>query len=104
MTRLGCTLDALGGGLTWPALFSFIRHLPPVNAITRETDPDICAWLAGERTASLIADLIDVTIAAHTPEGKTPKRVKRPTDTDNTQRFGADPIPISEFQAWWDSH
>lgn len=102
LTLAGLTTEDVGGGLTWPALWSFITHLPPSSAWYRETRPEEAAWANGYRLAGILADLYDLLAAVHTKEGRTPPRYPRPGDKDeNVQRFGADPIPISEFERWW---
>lgn len=81
-----------------------MKHLPPSSAYYRETHPAEAAWLNGWSACSILADLWDLTIACHTPKGRTLAKYPRPgAKNENTQRFGADPIPISEFDAWWNS-
>ena len=101
MTRTGYTLDDLGGRLSWPALFSFIRYLPP-GAL--DEDSRVRAWSRGELTAPLLADIFDV-LAAYVTRGKA-KPYPRPTDKYNpdkhrTRHVGADAIPIRDFETWW---
>lgn len=98
-------MDDVGDALSWRALYSFIRYLPPASAYFRETHPEEAAWLLGYRSAGILADLWDLTAACHTPKGKQPPKYPRPgAKNENEQRIGADAIPISEFDAWWNSH
>lgn len=97
-------MDDVGGGLSWPAVFSFIRHLPPSSAYFREEHPEEAAWLNGWRNAAILADLWDLTAACNTRKGKEPPKYPRPgTKDESTQRHGADPIPISQFDDWWNN-
>ena len=104
LTLTGYTLDDVGDRLPWTSLYSFILHLPPASAYIRETHPDEAAWLAGYRTAGILADLWALTAACHTLKGRTPPKYPRPgVKNENEQHFGADPIPISQFDDWWNS-
>lgn len=118
MTLSHFTLDDVGGALSWRALLHFVTNLGPTSALMRETRPegaDMLPWIDGTAVAPLLADLIDVTNYARweyatscTPKGKRkprkPRQVKRPWRKDAGERkVGRDPIPIGEFDAWWDS-
>lgn len=97
MTRAHYTLDDLGGGLTWPALFSFISNLPP--GILTE-DSETRAWLDGTMTVPMLAHILD-TIRAIGSRGKA-KPIPRPFDKQkDMRRFGADPISPDELESWW---
>ncbi|WP_406709364.1 hypothetical protein QEV61_04735 [Trueperella pyogenes] len=39
-------------------------------------------------------------------KGRQPEPLERPHPTKGTSRqvFGYDPVPISDFDDWWDSH
>jgi hypothetical protein len=59
----------------------------------------------------ILADIFDTLAVANwqrssskkNPQPK-PKRYPRPGDKPEVQVIGKDPIPISEFDAWWDSN
>ena len=102
LTLTGYTLDDIGGALSWCALFSFIKHLPPSSAYVREMYPEEATWVNGWRNAAILADLWDLIAAAHTAEGRKAPRYPRPTTKkDNTQRLGAEPIAAGDFDRWW---
>lgn len=121
MTLTRFTLDDLGRALSWRALSHFVDHLPPTSALMRELRPESAetlAWLDGSMVAPLLADLIDSVaygrweyLASHVPKGKRmpkePRRLPRPWDRAEAEkgvrRVGRDPIPISEFDSWWES-
>lgn len=69
----------------------------------RELHPEWAPWIAGDLTATILADFIDIYIAAHTEKGRTPKTYpRRPDATQKTKRhFGADPISTISFEEWW---
>lgn len=100
----GYTLDDVGERLSWCSLFSFIKHLPPSSAYICEEYPEEAAWMNGWRNAAILADLWDLTAAAHTQRGHAAPKYPRPGAKDeNRRRYGVDPIPISEFDNWWNS-
>ena len=118
VTLAGRTLDDVGGALSWRALLHFVEGLGPSSRLAREMEPTLEAasmWLDGSMTAALVADLIDVVAAfrwehaaANVPKGKRPRKPK-PVDRPwakgsgkGEKRVGRDPIPIGEFDAWWD--
>ncbi|WP_054682570.1 hypothetical protein [Microbacterium sp. No. 7] len=63
-------------------------------------------WTVGEQ---LLADLIDILNLANWQRGgdkhaPRPRRLTRPWETrDGVQVLGSDPIPISEFDDWWNA-
>lgn len=99
LTKAGRTLADVGGGISWETLFAFIRHLPADSAYWRELQPEAAAWIAGDKTAALLADLFDLVAAKGAR--RQPKPYPRPKLKGGGERFGADPIPISEFDAWY---
>lgn len=119
MTLTRFTLEDVGGALSWRALLHFVDGLGPTSALMRSMSPelgDMGPWLDGTVVAPLLADLIDCvnylrweSASANVPKGKTrprrPKPVKRPCGMggEGEKRIGRDPIPIGEFDTWWDS-
>ena len=60
------------------------------------------------KQSGMIADLYDtVTAFAYTfakvygGKGQKPKPYPRPIESDDDNKFGKDPIPISEFNDWY---
>ena len=116
MTLADKTLDDLGGALSWRALLHFVTCLGPTSALVRELRPELnemAPWLDGSMVAPLLADLIDClnmqrwerAVAASGKKPRKPKRVTRPWDGGGKGErvIGRDPIPVSEFEAWWES-
>lgn len=102
ITKAGCTLDDIGGALSWRSLFSFIGHLTPDSAIHREINPEAASWLSGQRTAGILADIYDLVALAHSDKwSHKPKPYPRPSAKQRLKHFGADPIPIGDFDRWW---
>ena len=119
MTRTRFTLDDLGGALSWRALLHFAANLEPTSRLVRAMHPeieDMAPWLDGTMVAPLVADLIDCTnygrweyAVSLTKKGKSkprePKAWPRPWRKagKGEKKIGRDPIPISEFEDWWES-
>ncbi len=99
MTRTRYTLDDIGGRLSWPALFSFISYLPAGNALVE--DRELRQWADGTIIPWLLAAILDA-IQAWATRGKA-KPIPRPDQKKKTTRRigGADPIPASDFDRWW---
>lgn len=116
MTKARMTLDDLGGALSWRALRSFVAHLDHTSALwraTREEADEWVPWLDGSIVAPLLANLLDVTnlyrwefASAHAAKGhakpRRPDLTPVPWRKDKKRHIGRDPIPISEFDDWWE--
>lgn len=115
MTMTRFTLDDLGGALSTRALLHFCKHLPPTSALARELHPENAervAWMRGDASAQLLAVLIDEvrglawSYASHEERRRLPRPRRFPTPwapdtaTEGTH-LGSDPMPLSEFDAWW---
>lgn len=103
LTLTGYTLDDVGERLNWCSLYSFIKHLPPSSAFFREEYPEEAEWANGWKNAAILADLWDLIAAIHAKRGKEPKYQRPGTKDESTQRHGADPIPISQWEDWWNN-
>jgi hypothetical protein len=106
LIQLGLRLDWLGTeALSWRDLLVIVRQAGPGSRLALATQGARALW---SQTDYLLADVIDLLAEAnwqragnkHAPR---PKRVQRPgvTSPDEGQKFGRDPIPISEFNDWW---
>lgn len=106
MTRTPYTLADLGASLTWDALAAFLRHLPPESEVRAEIDPDgaAAAWWLARAPAAVMADLYDLTANLGRRRGSRPVRYPRPWDRSRTETLGRDPVPMSDFDDWWDTH
>ncbi len=104
MTRTPYTLADVGASLPWDALVSFIRHLPSLSETCAELYPEKAqrAWWLANAPALELADLYDLMAKAHSKKGARPKRYPRPFDDKEKQGYGKDPIPVSQFDDWWD--
>ena len=113
LTRTGYTLrDWESGRLDSRSLFRFIKGLGSDSAFYRASHPDdaqTLAWVNGDATCALIAELIDVVrmsanTLAYKGTGKRPPRLEpyqRPWNRAKQQRYGRKPIPISQFEKWY---
>lgn len=116
MTLTSFTLDDLGERLSFRALFSFIQNLPKTSALWKVTHPhdiDYALWESQEIVPQLLARLSDqisqltwMYSSAHTTKKQPkPKPLIRPgVESAKEEVYGKDPIPISQFNDWWDSH
>lgn len=116
MTRTAYTLDDVGGRLQVRSLAHFLQHLPPESATVRALRPDDeerVAWETGRVETQLLAILIDELRGMQWMYAKAnskgtvtrPKAFPTPwSDGDETgvTRYGSDPIPVGEFDAWFD--
>lgn len=76
----------------------------------RELEPELSLWSSGFRLADILADVFDelqaiqgTVVNAHSK--KKARRFKpypRPWLKPKTQHFGKDPIPIKDFDDWWE--
>lgn len=84
------------------ALISFIENLTPDSALNRAMNPDdeYGQWYTTAKTNTILADLFDVYVSAHTKKGRRVNTYPRP-NKDKKYGIGKDAIPISEFWDWW---
>lgn len=111
MTLARLTLDDIGGGLSCRALVAFVRNLPAGSALARETrDAELWAWSQPAMTNQLLAALVDELRMAEWAWARSngargarrPRPIPRPgVKDDSVRRIGSDPIPISEFEDFW---
>lgn len=109
ITRAGMSLDDVPARLSWRALSVFVRHLDVASAYVREVEPEVARWVAPESLRPMLADIYDLLstlnhnlVAAnskHRP--RKPKPYPRPGKQDKGTVVGKDPIPIKDFDEWW---
>ena len=111
LTLTSYSLDDIGDGLPWSRFRSFIRHLPAGSALYRELEPDQALWSDGLRTADVLADIFDLlqsfrgTYVNANSKGRKVRNLKpypRPWLKPKMQHIGRDPIPIKDFDSWWE--
>ena len=106
---MGRSLDDLGTpALTWRDLFVIVRQAPPTSALARALEPDLAAWASGQVLADLTATVADLLAAGNWQrQGKKsaprPKRIKRPGQDNGEKKFGRAPIPVKDFDDWWNN-
>ena len=66
-------------------------------------------WASGEMDAYLLAHVGDLLAVgnwqrAGNKNAPRPKPIQRPGVETGARSFGSDPIPISEFNDWWESN
>lgn len=102
MTRTGRTLSEYlsMGAAGKVALLSFINFLPPDSMLNRAMNPkdEFGEWNTQMKTNVILADLFDAFASAHTKKGRKAPEYPRPK---KKMGVGKDPIPISQFDVWW---
>lgn len=109
LLTLGLRLEWLGTDrLSWRDLWVVVTQAPPGSAIHRAVEPEKAAWASGELDAWFLAAQVDLLAAGNWQrQGKNnarkPEPIQRPGEKKKGTVLGADPIPVSEFDAWWDA-
>jgi hypothetical protein len=104
---LGLRLDDLGTeALTWRDLHVITQKSGPGSALMRELQPELSAWGSGTVVADLLAHVVDLLAAGNWQRaGKRtapkPKPVPRPGRKVDSTRYGSAPIPVKDFDSWW---
>lgn len=107
LVRMGYTLDAAGSRrFPWDVVVLLSRRLQTDVSSALATELHGRVWSI---EAQLLADLIDLTALGNwqrqgKKHAKKPKPIDRPWRKSKAQKLGSMPIPISQFDDWWDSH
>lgn len=111
MTKTPFRLRDVGrGSFFWSDIADFLKHLPADSAVQREIDGETAAWVGGDRTANILADLFDcINLLRHWLGGVAAEDVPpypRPWFEDGdgggkTRHFGSDPIRVADFDDWY---
>lgn len=102
----GYNLDDLGTeALSWYDLMTFIKYLQTdhTSALSRELHGP--TWSVDAQINALIADALAIANwqRAGRKTAPKPKPLPRPWDKPKTTSLGKGPIPLSQFDDWWDS-
>lgn len=106
---MGRRLDDLGTeALSWRDLLVVVRQAGPGSALARALNPEGAAWASGAASADLLALVADLLAVSNWQrQGKKsaprPKRVKRPGAATEDKKYGAAPIPVRDFDEWWNN-
>lgn len=115
MTRAGRSLTELGDGLAASSLQAFLRWLPQDSATWRDEHPDRsdeADWAGSSYAQQLLAGISDALSmlawefaqvnSKHDLRRYIPRPIPRPGVVDDRNvSYGRDPIPVSEFDSWW---
>lgn len=107
LLALGLRLDDLGTDrLTWRDLYVVVHRSGPGSALIRELEPQRAAWASGAVLADLAAHAVDLLAQGNWQrQGKKsapkPKPVPRPGKEPQGQKYGSEPIPVKDFDNWW---
>jgi len=106
---MGRRLDDLGTpALSWRDLLVIVRNVGPSSALARALKPELAAWASGQVAADLLAVIADLlAISNWQRQGKKsaakPKRIKRPGVDNGDKKYGSAPIPVKDFDDWWNN-
>lgn len=116
MTRVHTSLYACPNDYTWRDVLDFVYHLDASSALVSELHPEIAGWQGDQKIPMLLAQIADELAflryeydITHIKKGAKkppqPQRIERPgvKNQNHDQHFGAEAIPVSEFNEWWDS-
>lgn len=79
-----------------------ISYAPADSALGRSILGDYAGWTNDTYLLALAVDALhDANFQRGGAKGVRPQRVERP-QAKQQHSFGSDPIPISEFNDWWD--
>ena len=103
---IGRRLDELStAALSWRDLFVLVRRwqMTPGNAFAASVHgAEVPAW--SEQVLAVIVDMLNgIAFILKRGKGSRPKRLQRWWEKRKQQKFGREPIPLSQFDAWWES-
>lgn len=112
----GLSTDDLGGRLSARGLMGFLAHLPISSATSRRLNAecaDFADWHGSDKANMLLAALVDElrmlswgfsqAHSEHSLRRYMPEPIPRPGIPKRDRRVGYDPIPIKDFDSWWES-
>lgn len=102
---IGKSLDDLGEDLNWLDLLLLIRRFQSTAGTALATCLWGPVWSVEAQLLATIADGIHVGNWQRIGKrsAQKPKRIPRPWEQPKTQTVGKDPIPVAEFDDWWES-
>lgn len=101
LISLGVRLSDLGGVLSWRDLYVVVRNLPMSSALARSMSGAEAQWGV---TEYLLAQVVDALNGANWQRGGGKGQKPKPTPRPGAKAkvLGSKPIPMSEFDQWWD--
>lgn len=106
LTICGWSLDDLGISYSWRDLWVLVmRWQKTPGTATCEAVQGVVHWPTTDQLLAIIADILQH--ANWQRLGKRhaakPKRIPRPWEKSRATKLGSKPVPISQFNSWWDS-
>lgn len=99
----GYRYGELGDGIPWDVAVAVANNPWPGKALAVSVHGEAALW---SPDTYLLAMQVDVLHSANWQrsggKGPRPKATKRPGDSAG-QKLGSEPIPMSEFDDWWES-
>ncbi len=90
----------------WRDLYVLVRRWQktPGNAFAASVNDGVEVPSWGEQVLALAYDALQgIAFILKRGKGQRPKRLTRWWEKRREQKFGSDPIPLSQFDDWWDS-
>lgn len=86
---------------TWGDLYDFVTNMSLDSALARELNGGSVVWTLTDHLLATIADALHgANWQRGGGKGIRPKPIERPGEKSGTS-LGSAPIPISEFDNWW---
>lgn len=106
LTR-GLSLEHLGSeAFTWYDLHTMVRHLQSEHTSHLAVEFHGPTWSMESQLLAIAADTLAMGNwqRAGKKSAPKPKRIQRPWEKVKATVLGSKPIPIAQFNDWWDSH
>lgn len=109
LLTIGLHLEDLGTpALSWRHLYVLLIHLPRTSAYKRELLGEDALWGLSEHLLASVLDALNLGNWQRGNQGKDvpgprPVPVPRPGARSADTSLGSEPIPIKEFNSWWES-
>lgn len=107
MTLLGMPFEQAAYSFGWGNLRDFAHNLSTDSATYRALHGDLSRFASPISQSAMLADIFDavqmfeyIFAKVHGGKGLKPKPYPRPTENDG-ERIGKDPIPLAEFNKWY---
>lgn len=101
------TLDDLGSeALSWYDLAVLVKHLQVDQSTALSTELHGTRWSTESQLLAYVVDALHVGNwqRAGRKSAPRPKPFPRPWEKSKARTLGSKPIPLSQFNDWWDSH
>ncbi|SPT53802.1 Uncharacterised protein [Actinomyces bovis] len=109
LLTIGLHLEDLGTpALSWRHLLVLLMRAPRTSAYAREVHGEDALWGLSEQLLAAVLDALNIANWQRSNTGRQipsprPEPVSRPGARSSDTSLGAKPIPIKDFNSWWES-